>query len=119
MSTTMYGRYTPMTFSGADSLRIRVWAEPRLVSMTARMLTTASSFFIWNGSTTSGTAPLGICWFIESLLRHQWHRAWVLSAVLITTSAPYAVHLKVSTSLVEATMSCDPDPITVPVREAM
>src|SRR5690625_1430902 len=79
------------------------------------MEVTACSFGMATGSTMSGTAPLGICWFIESVLRHQWQRACVLSAVLITTSAPHAVHLKVSTSSLEGMMSTAPEPISTPV----
>src|SRR5690606_18676867 len=119
MSTTMYGRYTPMTFSGANSLRKRGWAKARRFLTNPRIRSTASSLRRRKGSTMSGTAPLGICWLTESLFRHQWHRAWVFSAVLTTTSAPQAVHLKVSTSSVEATMSCEPDPMTRPVRVRM
>src|SRR5690625_1532064 len=82
------------------------------------MEVTACSFGMANGSTMSGTAPLGICWFIESVLRHQWQRACVLSAVLITTSAPHAVHLKVSTSSLEGMMSTAPEAISTPVSRS-
>src|SRR5690625_718380 len=108
-----------MTFSGANSLRNCGWAKVRRFLTKARIFSTASSFLRLNGRTTSGTAPLAICWFIESLLRHQWQRACVLSAVLMTTSAPQAEHLKVSTSSVEAMMFCDPEPITIPLRVVM
>src|SRR5690625_4850317 len=105
-----------MTFSGANSLRNRGWANPRRFLTNSRIRSTASSLRRLNGSTTSGTAPLGICWLTESVLRHQWQRAWVLCAVLTTISAPQAEHLKVRISSVEATMSWEPEPMTIPVR---
>src|SRR5699024_84338 len=103
------------TLVGSNSLRKRRLANVRRFFTNARIEVTACSFGMANGSTMSGTAPLGICWFIESVLRHQWQRAWVLSAVLITTSAPHAVHLKVSTSSVEGMMSTAPEPTSTPV----
>src|SRR5690625_3055595 len=105
-----------MTFSGENSRRKRGWAKNFRLPTNFRIFSTASCFFIANGRIMSGTAPLGICWFIDSLLRHQWQRAWVLLAVSMTTSAPHAEHLNVRISSVEGVMSAAPEPMTTPLR---
>src|SRR5690625_4314906 len=108
-----------MTFSGANSFRKRGWAKNLRLPTKARIRSIASSFLIEKGRIMSGIAPLGIWLFIDKVLRHQWHRAWVDDAVSMTTSAPHAEHLNVSTSSVEGVISAAPEPIITPCNEPM
>ena len=102
-----------MIFSVVNSALNFGWAKNFLLPTNFSIDSWASSFFILNGNTTSGTAPLGICWFKESVLRHQWHLAWVEDDVSITTSAPQLVHFKVTISSVDAIFLA-PEAITWP-----
>src|SRR5690606_18146514 len=102
-----------MTFSGANSFLNRGCAKNWRFLTKARIFSTAASLGRLNGRIMSGTAPFGICWFIDSTLRHQWHRACVEWPVSMTTSAPHAPHLNVRTSSVDSI--CDaPEPSTRP-----
>jgi len=89
-------------------------ANRRRLSTNCRIRATASSLLIRNGSTASGTAPLATCSLTPNTWRHQWQRAVMVLSVLMVTSAPQPVHLKLIRLAVSASMSRAPDATTVP-----
>ncbi len=64
-----------MTFSGVNCSLNAFSANSRRLCTNWRMRATASSFWMWKGSTASGTAPLGTCSLTPNTCRHQWQRA--------------------------------------------
>src|SRR5699024_8847149 len=82
------------------------------------MRSIASSRVSWNGSTASGTAPLGICELIDRVWRHQWQRACSSWSTLMTTSAPHPWHFRVTVDRSSRT-SCVPEAMVWPRSSAI
>src|SRR5699024_7019320 len=116
--TTRYGMYTPITFSGTYSCLNRLWAKARRFWVKRSMRSIASSRVSWNGSTASGTAPLGICELIDRVWRHQWQRACSSWSTLMTTSAPHPWHFRVTVDRSSRT-SCVPEAMVWPRSSAI
>ncbi len=80
-----------MTLPGVNSRLNALSANKRRQRTKPRMRATASSLVMRNGSTASGTAPLGTCSLTPKTWRHQWQRAVSALSVLIVTCAPQPV----------------------------
>ncbi len=104
----------PDPFSGAKPPRKDLWANSRRFPANSRIFSTAWSWVTLNGSTASGTAPLGICSLMVSTWRHQWQRDDIASAVLTTTSEPHPAHFRVIIPETSGEMSEAPEAIVVP-----